>query len=54
MEQIMTQIAFIGIGTMGEPMVVNLLKKGFSVTVLKHRRAEPEHAPAGARCGAHA
>jgi 3-hydroxyisobutyrate dehydrogenase-like beta-hydroxyacid dehydrogenase len=37
----MLQIAFIGIGAMGEPMAANLLKKGFSVAVLKHRRAEP-------------
>ncbi|MEQ1775051.1 MAG: NAD(P)-dependent oxidoreductase [Burkholderiales bacterium] len=37
----MTHVAFIGIGAMGEPMVANLLKKGFSVTVLKHRRPEP-------------
>jgi 3-hydroxyisobutyrate dehydrogenase-like beta-hydroxyacid dehydrogenase len=26
---------------MGEPMAANLLKKGFAVTVLRHRRAEP-------------
>jgi len=37
----MTQAAFIGIGAMGEPMVANLLKKGFAVTMVKHRRAEP-------------
>ncbi len=37
----MSQIAFIGIGAMGEPMAANLLKKSFSVTVLKHRRPEP-------------
>lgn len=37
----MTQIAFLGIGAMGEPMVANLLKKGFPVTVLRHRRPEP-------------
>ena len=37
----MTHVAFIGIGAMGEPMVANLLKKGFSVTVIKHRRPEP-------------
>lgn len=34
------QVAFIGLGAMGEPMVANLLRKGFSVTVLKHRRGE--------------
>jgi 3-hydroxyisobutyrate dehydrogenase-like beta-hydroxyacid dehydrogenase len=37
----MTQIAFAGTGAMGEPMAANLLKKGFSVTVVKHRRPEP-------------
>lgn len=36
----MTQVAFFGTGTMGEPMVANLLKKGHAVTVLKHRRGE--------------
>ena len=37
----MITIGFAGIGAMGEPMVANLLHKGFSVTVLKHRREEP-------------
>jgi len=37
----MPQLAFIGTGAMGEPMATNLLKKGFAVTVLQHRRAEP-------------
>lgn len=37
----MSQVAFIGIGAMGEPMVTNLLKKGFAVTITQHRRAEP-------------
>lgn len=37
----MTQVAFIGIGAMGEPMAANLLKKDFAVTVVKHRRTEP-------------
>ena len=37
----MAKIGFIGIGAMGEPMAANLLKKGFSVTALKHRREEP-------------
>jgi len=36
----MTKVAFIGIGAMGEPMATNLLKKGFAVTAMKHRRAE--------------
>jgi 3-hydroxyisobutyrate dehydrogenase-like beta-hydroxyacid dehydrogenase len=34
-------IGFVGIGAMGEPMAANLLKKGFTVTVLRHRREEP-------------
>lgn len=37
----MSKIAFFGIGAMGEPMVGNLLKKGFAVTVMQHRRPEP-------------
>ena len=37
----MITIGFAGIGAMGEPMAANLLHKGFSVTVLKHRREEP-------------
>lgn len=36
----MRKVAFIGIGAMGEPMAANLLKKGFSLTAMKHRRAE--------------
>jgi 3-hydroxyisobutyrate dehydrogenase-like beta-hydroxyacid dehydrogenase len=35
----MSQIAMIGVGAMGEPMVSNLLKKGHTVTVLMSRRA---------------
>jgi len=35
------RVAFLGIGAMGEPMAANLLKKGFEVRILKHRRAEP-------------
>jgi 3-hydroxyisobutyrate dehydrogenase-like beta-hydroxyacid dehydrogenase len=37
----LAKIGFIGIGAMGEPMAANLLKKGFSVAALKHRREEP-------------
>lgn len=37
----MDQIAFIGLGAMGEPMVTNLLAKGFPVTIVGHRRPEP-------------
>jgi 3-hydroxyisobutyrate dehydrogenase-like beta-hydroxyacid dehydrogenase len=36
----MTNIGFVGIGAMGEPMVANLLKKGFGVTALRHRRED--------------
>jgi len=35
----MTRVGFVGIGAMG--VAANLLKKGFEVAVLKHRRAEP-------------
>lgn len=37
----MQRIAFIGLGAMGEPMVSNLLKAGFPVTIVGHRRPEP-------------
>ena len=37
----MNRIAFIGIGTMGEPMAANLLKKGLPVTIVKRSRPEP-------------
>ncbi len=37
----MANVAIIGIGAMGEPMAANLLKKGFAVTVMLHKRAEP-------------
>jgi 3-hydroxyisobutyrate dehydrogenase-like beta-hydroxyacid dehydrogenase len=36
----MMRIALIGVGAMGEPMASNLLKKGFEVTLVQHRRAE--------------
>lgn len=36
----MSKIGFVGVGAMGEPMVANLLRKGFEVTVLKHRRPD--------------
>lgn len=35
------RIAFIGAGAIGEPMAANLLRKGFSVTTILHRRPEP-------------
>ena len=34
-------VAFVGLGAMGEPMAANLLKKGFAVTIVGHRRPEP-------------
>lgn len=34
-------VGFVGLGAMGEPMAANLLKKGFEVGILRHRRAEP-------------
>lgn len=36
-----SRIAFIGLGAMGEPMAVNLVRKGFAVTVVGHRRPDP-------------
>jgi len=36
----MSGIAMIGVGAMGEPMAVNLMKKGHALTVLRSRRAE--------------
>lgn len=36
----MSKIGMIGVGTMGEPMAANLLKKGFAVTAMKSRRPE--------------
>lgn len=38
------RIGFIGIGAMGEPMAANLLRKGFAVTTVIHRRPEPARA----------
>lgn len=35
------RVGFVGLGAMGEPMAVNLLKKGFEVGILQHRRADP-------------
>lgn len=37
----MSKIAFVGLGSMGEPMAANLLRKGYSVTVVQHRRPDP-------------
>ncbi|HHX45231.1 MAG TPA: NAD(P)-dependent oxidoreductase [Chloroflexi bacterium] len=41
MEEKITRIGFIGVGTMGEPMAANLLKAGFEVTVMAHRNRAP-------------
>jgi 3-hydroxyisobutyrate dehydrogenase-like beta-hydroxyacid dehydrogenase len=35
------RVGFLGLGAMGEPMAANLLKKGFAVAIVQHRRAEP-------------
>ena len=31
------KVGFIGTGTMGQPMLANLVKKGFEVVGLRHR-----------------
>jgi len=38
------RIGFIGTGSMGQPMAANLLRKGFPVTTIVHRRPEPVRA----------
>ena len=35
-------IAFVGLGTMGEPMVLNLLKAGYSVSVHNRTRSKEQ------------
>ncbi len=35
------RVAFIGLGNMGKPMAANLVRAGFAVTVVPHRRSEP-------------
>ncbi|HKV46345.1 MAG TPA: NAD(P)-dependent oxidoreductase [bacterium] len=37
-------IGFVGVGAMGQPMAANLLKQGFPVTTMVHRRPEPARA----------
>jgi len=37
-------IGFIGVGAMGRPMAANLLRRGFAVTTVVHRHAEPARA----------
>ena len=38
------RIGFLGIGAMGQPVAANLLRRGFPVTVVVHRRTEPARA----------
>jgi 3-hydroxyisobutyrate dehydrogenase-like beta-hydroxyacid dehydrogenase len=45
----MQQIGFIGLGTMGAPMALNLLRHGFHLTVSATSAAAPRLAAAGAR-----
>lgn len=45
----MKNIGFIGLGIMGKPMVLNLLKAGFSVSVLEKSAAAPEVKLVGAK-----
>lgn len=35
------QVGFVGVGTMGKPMAINLLKSGFHVTVCRHQNNAP-------------
>jgi len=46
----MNTIGFIGLGIMGKPMSLNLLKAGFTVGVLKSSKASAELIAAGATC----
>ena len=34
-------VAFVGLGAMGEPMATQLVRRGFAVSVVGHRRREP-------------
>ncbi len=45
----MKKIGFIGLGIMGKPMALNLLKAGYTVSVLKKSKASKELTDAGAR-----
>lgn len=45
----MENIGFIGLGIMGKPMALNLLKAGYSVAVLEKNKAAAELVKAGAR-----
>ena len=48
----MRQLGFIGLGTMGAPMALNLLKHGFEVTVAANSHAATRLVAAGARTAA--
>jgi 2-hydroxy-3-oxopropionate reductase len=45
----MEKIGFIGLGIMGKPMALNLIKAGYSVSVLEQSRAADELVEAGAK-----
>ena len=45
----MENIGFIGLGIMGKPMALNLLKAGYSLAVLEKNKAAAELVKAGAR-----
>ena len=45
----MKNIGFIGLGIMGKPMALNLIKAGYSLSVLKKNRASGDLVAAGAR-----
>src|SRR5690606_897828 len=45
----MERIGFIGLGIMGKPMALNLIKAGYSLSVLKNNRAASALAEAGAQ-----
>lgn len=47
------QLGFVGLGAMGEPMAANLLKKGFGVGILRHRRPDPVERLTGAGAKVH-
>ncbi|WPP51472.1 2-hydroxy-3-oxopropionate reductase [Catalinimonas niigatensis] len=45
----MEKIGFIGLGIMGKPMALNLIRAGYSLSVLAQNKAAPELREAGAR-----
>ncbi len=48
----MEKIGFIGLGIMGKPMALNLLKAGYPLTVLSQSKAAADLVAAGAQTGA--